>query len=152
MGDAAVCVGMDEANTAPAPPEGFTQMVRKGEFWRMSGPYFERARTGGAEQAFLAADKHCNAMGFVHGGMLSGFLDGLLFQAVKRVIGAQSAITLHMSIDFLAAARNGAWVIGEAEVTRETADVVFASGRVHSAGRDVARASGLFKPTRPAGS
>ena len=51
-----------------------------------NGPYFERGRASGAEQAFLAADKHCNAMGFVHGGMLSGFLDGVLFQAVKCAI------------------------------------------------------------------
>jgi uncharacterized protein (TIGR00369 family) len=142
---------MNEATT-PAPPEGFAEMARKGEFWRMSGPYFERARDDGAEQAFFARDKHCNAMGFVHGGMLSGFLDGLLFQAVKRLIGERSAITLHLSIDFLAAARIGEWVIGESRVTRETPEVVFVEGHVHSAGRAVARASGLFKPTRPAGS
>ncbi|HEY3887363.1 MAG TPA: hotdog domain-containing protein [Caulobacteraceae bacterium] len=97
---------MDEA-TAPAPPEGFASMARKGEFWRMSGPYFDRAR---------------------------------------------AAITLHLSIDFLAPARNGDWVNGEAEVTRETPGVVFASARLHSAARDVALASGLFKPVRPAGS
>jgi acyl-coenzyme A thioesterase PaaI-like protein len=151
-GDLAVSVGMDAATKAPPPPDGFAEMNRKGEYWRMTGPYFERARENGVEQALLAAGKHANALGLVHGGMLSAFLDGLLFQAVKRTIGERSAITLHLSVDFLAAAKIGEWVIGESTVTRESLDIVFVEGRVHSAGRDVARASGLFKPTRPAGS
>ena len=67
-------------------------------------------------------------------------------------MSGNGAITLHLSIDFLSTARIGAWVIGEAAVTRETPGVVFASGRLHSAGRDVALASGLFKPARAAGS
>jgi hypothetical protein len=41
-------------------------------------------------------------------------------------------------------------VIGESLVTRQTRDVVFVEGRLHSGGRDVVRGSGLFKPTRPA--
>ena len=137
---------------AKAPPVGFAEMQRKGEYWRMSGPYFGRARDGGADQAFFADARHCNAQGFVHGGMLSAFLDGLLSQAVRLATHDPTVVTLHLSVDFLAMARKDERVIGESLVTRQTRDVVFVEGRLHSGGRDVVRGSGLFKPTRPAGS
>ena len=137
---------------AKAPPVGVAEMQRKGEYWRMSGPYFGRARDGGADQAFFADARHCNAQGFVHGGMLSAFLDGLLSQAVRLATHDPTVVTLHLSVDFLAMARKDEWVIGESLVTRQTRDVVFVEGRLHSGGRDVVRGSGLFKPTRPAGS
>jgi uncharacterized protein (TIGR00369 family) len=137
---------------AKAPPVGFAEMQRKGEYWRMSGPYFGRARDGGADQAFFADARHCNAQGFVHGGMLSAFLDGLLSQAVRLATHDPTVVTLHLSVDFLAMARKDEWVIGESLVTRQTRDVVFVEGRLHSGGRDVVRGSGLFKPTRAAGS
>jgi uncharacterized protein (TIGR00369 family) len=138
---------MSDAN---APPAGFAEMQRKGEYWRMSGPYFGRAREGGADQAFLADARHCNAQGFVHGGMLSAFLDGLLSQAVRLATDDPTVVTIHLSVDFLAMARTGEWVIGESLVTRQTRDVVFVEGRLHSGGRDVVRGSGVFKSTRAA--
>lgn len=141
---------MDDAAKASGPPEGFAEMDRSGEFWRMSGPYFGRAREGGADQAFLAAAKHANAQGFVHGGMLSAFLDGLFSQAVRLTTGDPSVVTLHLSVDFLAMAKVGDWVIGEAMVTRQARDITFVEARIHCAGRDVARGSGLFKSTRAA--
>ena len=142
---------MDEGTNAPTPPDGFTEMDRKGEYWRMSGPYFGRARDGGAEQAFLAQAKHCNGQGFVHGGTLSAFLDGLFSQAVRLTTGDPGVVTIHLSIDFLAMARKGEWVVGESLVTRQTRDLTFVEGRIHSVGRDVVRGSGLFKPARGAG-
>lgn len=143
---------MDDAVKVPTPPEGFAEIDRKGEFWRMSGPYFGRARVGGADQAFFTDGRHCNAQGFVHGGMLSAFLDGLLSQAVRLATGDPSVVTIHLSVDFLAMAKIGEWVIGESVVTRQTRDVVFVEGRLHSGGRDVVRGSGLFKPALSAGS
>jgi uncharacterized protein (TIGR00369 family) len=141
---------MDDAAKASGPPLGFAEMDRRGAFWRMSGPYFERARDSGADQAFLAASKHANAQGFVHGGMLSAFLDGLLSQAVRLATDDSSTVTIHLSVDFLAMARIGDWVIGEAKVTRQARDITFVEARSHCASRDVVRGSGLFKSTRAA--
>jgi uncharacterized protein (TIGR00369 family) len=137
-------------SNANAPPSGFAEMERKGEFWRMSGPFFGRLHDNGADQAFFADDRHCNAQGFVHGGMLSAFLDGLLSQAVRLATDDPTVVTIHLSVDFLAMARKGEWVIGESLVTRQTRDVIFAEGRMYSGGRDVVRGSGLFKPARAA--
>jgi hypothetical protein len=41
--------------------------------------------------------------------------------------------------------------MGEARVTRTTGAIAFAEGRAHIAGRDLARASGVFKLLRRRG-
>jgi acyl-coenzyme A thioesterase PaaI-like protein len=80
----------------------------------------------------------------IHGGMLAAFLAGLLAAAAARPAGA-TPVTVHLSIDFLDMGRAGEWVLGEARVTRLARDIAFVEGRAHIAGRDLARASGVFK-------
>jgi uncharacterized protein (TIGR00369 family) len=130
--------------TTPAPPPGFELMQKRGVFSQRNGPYFSRPRDGGVEQAFFALPKHCNSMGIVHGGMLSAFLDGLLASAIGLGAG-QPGLTIHLSIDFLAMARAGEWVIGEARMSRKTREVAFADARIRVGGRDVVHGSGVFK-------
>ena len=136
--------------TVPEPPEGFTAQRTRGPFTTHNGPYFERQTETGSHQAFFVLSRHCNQMGFAHGGMLSAFIDGLLATAVGRATGV-GGVTMHLSIDFLAPARRGHWVFGEAAVTRVTQDVVFAEGRLHAGGQDLVRASGVFKLHRRKG-
>jgi uncharacterized protein (TIGR00369 family) len=131
--------------TIPPPPEGFIESQNRGAFSTLNGPYFHRAVTPDlTEQAFYALPRHANGIGLVHGGMLSAFMDGLLAGAVGRATG-NSAVTIHLSINFLHMARVGEWVQGEARVTRATKDVAFVEGRAFSRGVDVVRASGVFK-------
>lgn len=127
-----------------SPPDGFVLSSTRGAFSTHNGPYYHRVTEEGAQQAFHALARHCNGVGLVHGGMLSAFLDGLLAAAVYRATGA-SPITMHLSVDFLDMGRAGDWVLGEARVTRATRDIAFVEGRAHVAGRDLARATGVFK-------
>jgi uncharacterized protein (TIGR00369 family) len=130
----------------PAPPEGYLPSEGRGGFSTLNGPYFYRV--GGdaqmAEQAFFALKRHANGLGLVHGGMLSAFMDGVLAGAVWRGTG-KTAVTIHLSIDFLRMARVGEWVMGEGKLTRVTKDVAFAEGRACVGGHDVVRCSGVFK-------
>jgi len=128
----------------PPPPEGFVPSAR-GPYTTHNGPMFHKLRDDGSfEHAFYVLDRHCNSMGIVHGGMLATFLDGLLARAVHQSSGGMS-VTLHLSIDFLSAARKGQWVMGDALVTRQARDITFASARIHADGKDVLRGSGIFK-------
>jgi uncharacterized protein (TIGR00369 family) len=128
----------------PPPPAGFEPAIGRGAFTTHNGPFFHRPNAEGAEQAFFAVARHCNGLGLIHGGMLSAFLDGLLAAAAGRRSGA-TPVTMHLSVSFLDMGRAGEWVQGEARVTRLARDVAFAEGRAHIAGRDLARASGVFK-------
>jgi len=130
---------------APPPPDGYVPAEGRGGFSTLNGPYFYRMSDGPtSQQAFFALKRHANGLGLVHGGMLSAFLDGILAGAVWRGTG-KTAVTIHLSIDFLHMARVGEWVMGEGRMTRATRDVAFAEGRAYVGGQDVVRASGVFK-------
>lgn len=139
---------MAEQDIIPDPPEGFVASGSRGPFSSHNGPYFHRAQPGElTEQAFYALPRHANGLGLVHGGMLTAFLDGLMGAAVYRSV-RQTAVTIHLSVDFLHMARVGEWVVGEAKVTRATRDVAFVEARAHANGVDVVRGSGVFKLMR----
>jgi acyl-coenzyme A thioesterase PaaI-like protein len=99
------------------------------------------------EQAFYALDRHCNGLGLIHGGMITAFLDGLLAGAVGYGLGVR-AVTVHLSVDFLAMGRAGEWVIGRSELTRATREIAFAEGEARLGDLVLARATGVFKLMR----
>ena len=132
------------ADQPPQPPAGFLRSSERGAFSNHNGPYFHHAD---GTQAFFALKRHCNSIGLIHGGMLAAFLDGVLASAAARDSG-RTAITVHLSIDFLDMGRAGDWVMGEASLTRATSDLAFVDGRAHIAGRTLARATGVFKLMR----
>lgn len=131
----------------PAPPAGFTPLDGRGGFTTHTGPLFQRlpeGEGGVVEQALYILPRHTNALGVLHGGMLSTFLDGLLGAAVRR--GSQrTGVTIHLSVDFLRMARKGEWLIGEGRMTQASSDVAFAEGRAFVGRSEVGRATGVFK-------
>ena len=135
---------MTVSDQIPEPPAGFEPQVGRGPFSAHNGPYFFRRVEEGIELAFFALPRHCNSLGLVHGGMLSTFLDGLLANAVGRAAGG-TPVTIHLSIDVLAMGRAGEWIVGEGRLTRAARDVAFAEGRLHVAGKTIARATGVFR-------
>ncbi|THD62974.1 PaaI family thioesterase [Phenylobacterium sp.] len=135
----------EDGQPQPAAPDGYVPAQGRGGFSTLNGPYFHRLGDGPlSEQAFFALPRHANGLGLVHGGMLSAFMDGVLAGAVWRGAG-KTAVTIHLSIDFLHMARVGEWVMGEAKMTRATREVAFAEGRAYVGGHDVVRCSGVFK-------
>lgn len=129
------------------PLEGFIRSNDRGPFTTHNGPFFHRRVDWGSEQAFFAEARHCNSIGLIHGGMLSAFLDGLLAAAVAIETRAVP-ITIHLSVDYLGMGRAGEWVMGEARVTRATKELAFVEGHCSAKGRDLARATGVFKLMR----
>jgi uncharacterized protein (TIGR00369 family) len=133
--------------SADTPPNGFVRSNERGPFTSHNGPFFHRLIEHGAEQAFFAQARHCNGIGLIHGGMLSAFLDGLLAAAVAIETKAVP-VTIHLSVDYLGMGRAGDWVLGEARVTRATKELAFVEGHARAKGRDLARATGVFKLMR----
>ncbi|HEY1880396.1 MAG TPA: PaaI family thioesterase [Caulobacteraceae bacterium] len=132
----------------PTAPPGFELQADRGPFTAHNGPLYIKRTDDGVEQAFFALRRHCNGLGLVHGGMISAFLDGLLAGAVGRSTRA-TPVTMHLSIDFLAMARAGEWLIGDARLSHAAREVAFAEGTLKVGDRPVARASGVFRLMRP---
>jgi uncharacterized protein (TIGR00369 family) len=135
---------MTAQETIPAPPEGFVRMESRSEFSGHNGPVFHRLDAAHVEHALFILPRHTNALGVLHGGMLSAFLDSLLGGAVYRGTG-RTGVTVHLSVDFLRMARRGEWLRGQARLTEAARDVAFAEGSVFVGARPVGRATGVFK-------
>jgi uncharacterized protein (TIGR00369 family) len=134
-------------------PSGYEiSTMPDGEFAALIGPLFIRHAQAGPRFAFRAASKHTNARGVVHGGVLLSFADQTLGLAVQHAVGSVDVATVSLNCDLVASARPGDLIEGEATVTRITRRLIFVKGRLSCGDRVIMDASGLWVPTRPAGS
>ncbi len=132
-----------------SPPPGFTP-IDHSRFCATIGPIFERRDSDAAadaevHRAFRAEERHTNAGGVVHGGMLSTFADVLLGQAAWQA-ARKPLVTVRLVNDFIAPARPGDWVEGRAWPTRVGRTMVFVAGEVRVAGKVIMTITGNFKP------
>jgi len=129
----------------PAPPEGFVPAPVRGGFAAHNGPFFVRDLGGEVvERAVYGLPRHCNGLGLIHGGLLSALMDMTLGDAVIRAV-RQRALTGSLSVDYLRMTRPRCWIIAEAWISRRDDGGVHAEGRARVAGREVARATGVFR-------
>ncbi|HMO73915.1 MULTISPECIES: PaaI family thioesterase [Sphingopyxis] len=92
------------------------------------------------------AEAHCNARAMLHGGVLSTLCDNAMGIACALAVGeGTSLVTIHLSVDFLGAARAGQWVEIAAESTQPGRTIAFASAEVTADGALAGRATALFR-------
>jgi acyl-coenzyme A thioesterase PaaI-like protein len=127
-------------------PEGFIESHR-GPFSTHNGPVYHKITDEEYLHGFRVRDRHCNAHGILHGGMMMAFMDGVVGGAVWR--GTDSpALTLRMTTDFVSIARPGEWVEGRGILTRATKSIAFVEGCMYSGDRTIMTASAVFKRMR----
>lgn len=129
------------------PPEGFEPILSNSPFGWENGPIFEKQTDTGKVRGFRVAERHINAGGACHGGMIMTFADILLATAVFEV-AEPPFVTVRLTTDFLGPAFLGQWVEGQARVTGEEDGLVAVTGEISSEGKSVASVSGLFKCIR----
>ncbi len=138
-----------QPDAAPDVPEGFRVARVGGGFIRANGPLYARLHEGRFQLAFRVEERHCNPMKNCHGGMLASFADMLMpFAALYQdAEGKERRFlpTVSLQIDYLAGAPLGCWVQGEAQVLRETRNLMFAQGLVYADDALAMRISGVFK-------
>ena len=136
-------------------PPGFRQVRVDEGFVFINGPLYMRHERRPDEaggplvlMGFRVEPRHCNPMRNCHGGMLATFCDMVLPLSIHRKSPAAAGRflpTISLQLDYLAPARLGAWVQGEAQVLRVTRNMVFAQGLVTADGESAVRVSGVFK-------
>ena len=133
---------------SPAIPEGFVPIsFPPSPFVEMTGPMYGRRAGGDFTLGFIVLPKHCNAAGVCHGGMIATVCD-MLLTVGSNIQSNQSRFlpTISISCDFLAGAKEGAWLEGQVSVLRVTRNLLFASCVIEARGEGpVARASGVMK-------
>ena len=135
-----------------AVPAGFRALPMLGDFIAVNGPLYLRHEGDLVQVGFRVEPRHTNPLGNCHGGMLASFCDMLLPLSIHRKskeVGLRFLPTINLQLDYLAPARLGAWVEGEAQVLRVTRALVFAQGLVTADGVIAVRMSGIFKIGAP---
>ena len=130
-------------------PPGFIPYRRSSPYLDLIGPVYESAEGPWIIRLWLE-DKHANARGFVHAGVIVALADTLLGHTIGRSApGSPPLVTVSLTTDFTGSARVGTWLQGRAEVKRHGRRVSFATADFHADDRLVMTASGVF--AQPAG-
>ena len=134
------------ADRPPGVPQDAEEISIAG-FNRFIGPLYRLGDGGDGSTkhfVFVVIDKHMNAAGTVHGGMLMTLADqAMAFTARKHTRKAHATMELH--IHFVGVVRVGEFVEVRTEVVRATRSVVFLEAKMFVGDRLVVAASGIWK-------
>ena len=127
-------------------PEGFEAQDLHDPFEAHMGPLFERVNADGARvAAFIADERHLDAEGCVHEGMMMTFADALLGGAAWRGSGGKPCVTMSLQACFLSTARLGDVIECRTKVEKQTRTVMFVSASFTVEGEPVMTATSLWK-------
>lgn len=126
---------------------GYEPILSNSPFGWENGPIFERTDDQGRERGFRIGERHINAGGACHGGMIMTFADILLATAVFEV-AEPPFVTVRLTTDFIGPAFQGEWLSGRAAAKLAGDGMIAVEGTMKVDDRVIATASGLFKALR----
>jgi uncharacterized protein (TIGR00369 family) len=123
-------------------PNGFVPILSPGPFLAESVHVFRHAELTHL-YGMRVERRHLNPTLIAHGGVLATFADTALGNAGVHASG-HVCYTANLSIDYLAPAHSGDWIVAEVDVSKSGKRLLFAECRVSCADRRILRASAVF--------
>lgn len=129
--------------------DGWSAMPDRG-FIDLVGPLWGKREPAGFACGFLAEARHLNRGGIVHGGMLMTFADQAIgFASIEAAPEGRRA-TIQLDTHFVAAVREGDFVVARCRVVRRTRSVMFMTATLTVGETVVATANGIWKTSATA--
>lgn len=126
-------------------PEGFGPISRTSPFTELIGPIYEKRDGSGLIIGMVAGEKHCNARGMVHGGMLGTLADiAMGYSAVSSTKPPRRLVTTSQTVDYVSRAEQGDWIEVHTDVQKVGRSTAFANCYFHVGSKRIARASAVF--------
>ena len=126
-------------------PAGFTVLDGSGEFMELIGPVYEREAADPPVLGLRVEERHRNAAGAAHGGLLATIVDFALGRAVRAgADGDAKPVTVSLTTDFLGPVEPGSWVEAHTEVERLGGSLAFADCSLKVDGREAVRGRAVF--------
>lgn len=126
-------------------PSGFEPLFRTSPYIDLLGPIYNKNVSGEIILGLRVAEKHCNARGLVHGGLLSSVADITLgYNAAYHKDEPLALVTASLSIDFVSAAKIGEWIETRTTVQKVGRSMAFANCYFLVGEKHIARASCVF--------
>jgi acyl-coenzyme A thioesterase 13 len=131
---------------APADvPAGFKPLFRTSPFLEALGPFFYRPQGETFIVGLRVAEKHANARGTAHGGLLLTLADiALGYTAAFSQEPALALTTANISADFAGHARIGDWLEARVDIQRIGRRLVFANAYLLVGEERIVRFSAVF--------
>ena len=126
-------------------PEGFTPLFRSSPFLDLIGPVYGKGESPNLVIGLYIEEKHCNARGFAHGGILATLADITLgYYLAFYTDPPQSLVTANLTLDFAGSARLGDWVEVGVDIQKSGNRLAFANAYIKAGEERIVRASAVF--------
>jgi uncharacterized protein (TIGR00369 family) len=126
-------------------PAGFAPIFRTSPFLETIGPLYSAGSGASLVIGIRVQEKHTNARGTLHGGVLASIADiALGYGLATSTSPPTSMVTANLSVDFAGSAQIGDWIETTLDVQKIGSRMAFANVYFSVAGERIARASGVF--------
>jgi acyl-coenzyme A thioesterase PaaI-like protein len=126
-------------------PEGFVPIFRTSPFLNAVGPIYSKGRGADLVIGLRVEDKHANARGFAHGGLLATVADiALGYTLASSTDPPTSMVTTNLTIDYAGNAKIGDWIEVRVDIQKLGTRLAFANAYLSVDSDRIARASAVF--------
>ena len=124
---------------------GFTPCSQSGGFGQHIGPFFEKQNMEGTFRALMIDERHLNAEGKVHSGVLLAFIDYVIYRAIGDDVTHDTEFSpVNLNTSFIAEAKLGDRVMGKGKIIKKTSTVIYAEGELYNQQQQLLTASGVW--------
>jgi acyl-coenzyme A thioesterase 13 len=129
-------------------PGGFAPIFRTSPFLETIGPLYSSGSGATLVIGVRVQEKHTNARGTLHGGVLASIADiALGYGLATSTDPPTSMVTASLSVDFAGSAQIDDWIETSLDVQKIGSRMAFANVYFTLRGERIARASGVFLVT-----
>ncbi|MBS0520947.1 MAG: PaaI family thioesterase [Proteobacteria bacterium] len=130
-------------------PAGFAPHFRKSGLTDPWEPLYSRRTADAVIIGLRAGPAHANGRGFVHGGLVTALADNAMGLSCNfRLDEATGLVTVGLSVDFIATARQGQWLEIRPVVLKAGRTLSFCTATIHADDTLCARANATFQAVR----
>lgn len=130
-------------------PPGFKDVPRAA-FMSHVGPVLEGVDdpSGIIRLGVRVAEKHCNTLGYMHGGMIATLVDSAMARAQISKVRRKS-VTLKMTLEYIDAVKVGEWLVAEGKLSSHDDDIAYTTCEVRAGDSLKAQGTGVFRLLKP---
>jgi len=129
-------------------PSGFALATSRAGFTNHNGPVYRAGGPDDLRSGLFVLDRHCNSMGFLHGGMASAFADRSMAVAVWDA-SRKMSVTLKLTMHFFETVRLHDWLEAHPRVQSTANGIVQVTAELLINGEKLAmRADATFRTLR----
>ena len=131
-------------------PDGFVRVDSADPYERHNAlDYILELGEGRVEVGLMADERHANEYGMVHGGVMMMLADAALCMNSRWHDKREGAITVSITSNFVAAAKEGEFLQTRSQVTRRTRNLSFVTSDVVVGDRVCLQTTGVIKRLLP---